>query len=264
MPYDDELGVVLDKLSREDLQEFATKVLRLQADKIGHLTDAELRLKSSERLRKAGGHTLGNIRRKDDHDLPYGEIVKDVAHHSKVKFDKDDDVLMIERKLIDEFFRKAWDESNDEEKEKFFEEVKRQFRERGCSFAEKFTRESLRKMINKGITSEAVYSILGISSSFQTIGWLLGYNVFQKFFLAAIFRYLGIRAAVTAAIAGTGVGGLALRIGGAAQPIILGATTAYLLYKLGGPAFRITAPAVLWIAAKRLELSGDSILPKGE
>lgn len=114
MAYNDELGTVLDRLSRSDLIYFSAVILRENRQKMTNLGTHDLRRKCSKELRMAG-HSLCNVWR-DHHALPYIEIVRDVSKKAKVRYDKNDDVLIIERKIIDEQVRVLWDKSDESDK----------------------------------------------------------------------------------------------------------------------------------------------------
>jgi len=253
MSYDDELGVVLDKLSRKDLLDLAGGILRLRADKIRFLNHVELRQKCSKELRSAGGHSFRNIFR-GDHDFPYGEIVKDVARKNRISVGDHDDVLIIERMLIDEEIRRQWENADDETRETLVNLLKNLARGK-CwdAIASRLTKESLGEVIGKGITKEVAYSVIGIQGVTLRVASFLGYNTVQTLLFGGIRRYLGVWAAGQAAL-GVGVPGTALRLAGLANPALAVATGIYFAYKVGKPAYRKTDPAVKWIAAKRLEL----------
>ncbi len=123
MAYNDELGVVLDKLSRNDLVYYAVEILKVDTNQVSELSDDELRQRCSKELRSAGGHSFRNIFR-DDHDLPYRVTVEDVARRKGIKVGPHDDVLIMERKLIDEEMRRQWENADDETKAKLVDLLK--------------------------------------------------------------------------------------------------------------------------------------------
>jgi len=74
MSYNDELGVILDKCAGDDLEFFATEILKLNRQKILEMTNShrlyDLRRLCSYELRSAAGHSLCNLWR-GKHELPY-------------------------------------------------------------------------------------------------------------------------------------------------------------------------------------------------
>lgn len=256
MAYNDELGAILDKLSGEELKDLAIEILKLDSATILKLKNTyklkELKRICSCELRAAGGHTLCNLWR-DDHDLPYIEIVRDVANKMKVAYNSNHDVLIIERMLIDEQVRKLWSKADDVKKIEITNLAKQQAVSMGKNaIAQKITVDSMQKVISEGVTQRAVLSIFGVSSVTNTVGSVLGYNVIQTILLQAIYRNFGLWTAGEAVL-GIGSAGLAINIARFAGPIGLGITTLYTVHQIAGPAFRKTVPAVFYIAHKRME-----------
>ena len=252
MPYDDELGVVLDRLHRGDLAKLATQILGLDHEEISGLGEWTLRRRCSNELRSAGGHSVMNMFR-DDHGLPYIEIVRDVAEKTGVDVSETDDVLMIERKLVDEQARVIWSSLDAPQQQNLTKRLKYCLQAKALERRVDITREVVETLIKKGITRKAVSSFFGVGQLASATGHMLGYNVVQEILLQRLLSYFGIWTAGKAVI-GVGAAGLAMRVAAFAGPIGIALSVAYSAHWLAGPAYRRTVPAVIFVAAKRLEI----------
>lgn len=266
MPYDDELGLVLDKLSRRDLRSLSVDYLRCNEKSVKGLSKPNLRKFCSENLRSAGGHSFVNIFR-GKHDLPYRDIVLDVAKFLKVSFSENDEVYIVEHRILAKAISEAWEKMTSEQKEEVLGKINKEILKSNITLNE-LSLSTLTALIKSGFAST---SILGTASvgvftagSFATaVGGIAGLTVIQTVVFQAILSYVGYVAAAEALL-GIGIWGGVLAAAGWAGPVGAALGGAYVAHKVADVAYRKTIPSVLFLAQKRKELFNieipDSVL----
>jgi len=200
-------------------------------------TDGDRKLVGKEIL-AFGGNTLSNVYRDvrrtlstgslldkvlpdTGESVPYEEVVKDVASHLKVAFDKKDDVLIVEDALMRKLMRDAFERMSAEERA-----------------------DILRSL---GVTD---LSLMGAAATAAVIaaGRAGGFATFQLTLIVAN--------ALSRALLGRGlpltVNAAAVRtLGIALGPIAWAVTGAWGLADMASPAYRVTVPCVVQIAYMR-------------
>ena len=259
MAYDDTLGVVLDRLGRPDLEFLATGPLRDSREAVAPLSERDLRLRCSEQLRRAGGHSARNLFR-GKHDLPYDVIVRDVATMLKAGPEPDDDVLMLERRVLQKWTLLAWDSMSESERADVLGDVQAAIsKQSGIKSALDITdvRSVIAGLFKAGSKTSALttVSVAGASAGplVTTVGSVMGWNALQAIIFKTILSRLGVVAAAKAAL-GIGAGGAAMAVAAWAGPIAWAASAGWAAHKIADVAYRKTGPGVVFVALKRLEL----------
>jgi hypothetical protein len=102
-----------------------------------------------------------------------------------------------------------------------------------------------------------------LAMSASGLAGAVGFNALQCLVLKGIVITSGYWPATTAVL-GLGMGGMMLRVAGAAGPIGTALVLLYTAYFLAGPAFRKLIPVICVIAAKRVELGSRVPLSAAE
>lgn len=260
MAYDDELGAVLNKLHRNDLSTLATECLRRPSERVDGFSVEELRLYCSKHLRKAGGHSLVNQFR-EPHELDYAVIVRDASKVLGVKKDDDDDVLMLERKILSKTVQRAVQRLDDDEWASFKDEMVKQVRDKQLKDAFRtLTRADTLTVLKVLATNPKAFGSFSVASSALVVGpvvasiaSVVGWNMLQAIVIQSLISTIGYYAALKAAL-GLGFWGGVVAVAGYATPITACLATAYGAHKAADVAYRLTVPSVLFIATKRLQL----------
>ncbi|MGI2026686.1 DUF3944 domain-containing protein [Endozoicomonas acroporae] len=179
-------------------------------------------------LQHFGGDTLVNIFRRSG--VPYREILIDVCKKVGVKTDYSDsvDTINIEQSLLAHLFEKAWSDMTEEQKA----EVRRQMK------------------IDPSLTGSAAIAAIQVAIR---MGGFMSYQI-----------ALIVANSVARAITGQGLkmatnAGISRVIGVAAGPIGWIITGLLTVPAISGPAFRVTLPCVIQIAAIRQQMLNESI-----
>ena len=167
------------------------------------------------------GGELGNIL---FGDTPYRKIVHDVCKKMEVSVDSGASIERMEQALMEMMLKKAWDSYSEEEREEFLKEM-------GAD-AQTFVRGK------GGITGEVLIQLIRMGG-FAPYKWAaILANAIAKMILGRGLAF-GVNAAIM-----RGIGVFAGPIGATVMGL-------YALYDLAGPAYKVTVPAAIYIAALR-------------
>jgi len=172
-------------------------------------------------LQHFGGDTLVNLFR--GNGVTYKEILTDVCKKLSVKTDFSAEVVDIEQALLAKLFSDSWEKMSEEERKKIRSELK----------------------IDGNLASSA--ALTSIIAAIR-LGGFMSYQVAMIVANAVARTVLG-RGLTLAANAG-----LARMIGVFAGPIGIAITALLTIPAISGPAFRVTLPAVVQIAAMRQQM----------
>ena len=248
MAYNDELGYVLDRMTEEELKYFAIDYLKIsrkdfvmtkRKDKLNGV-----RLLCSKEFRASAGYLLTKPFR-NEHELPYIKAVQHVASKLDIDYQKDDNVIAIEKLILDYVFKQYWKNLSDKEKEDVANEVQKELEAQN-------EKELLKKVRNRGIQYLIEKGLLASSSTFMTNA--LGYNLLQTL----IFKQLGIIGAGKALL-GIGIEAIAINLAKYIAPAI---GIIYTIHQISKPPSRIIVPSVIFIAMKRIELEKKENMKK--
>ncbi|RYU47762.1 DUF3944 domain-containing protein [Aliivibrio finisterrensis] len=175
-------------------------------------------------LQHFGGDTLANLFRRSG--VEYREILIDVCKKLKIKTDYKADVVDIEQALFAKLFNDSWEKMSESEKAELRKELK----------------------IDASLTSSAALAAIIVAIR---MGGFMSYQI-------AII----VANAVAKTLLGQGLAlatnaGLARAIGIFAGPIGIAITVLLSVPAISGPAFRVTLPAVVQIAAIRQQMLKD-------
>lgn len=178
----------------------------------------------AEELQLFGGNTLANMVRGEG--VLYREILVDVCEKAKVKTDYNVPIVEIENALVAKIFSNAWVSMTEDERT----EIKKDFN-LDLSADDTVSLETIMNGVAKGHFSYQVSTL--IASSFANA--VLGTNV--------------------ALLAGfAGAVGASRSVGALAGPIGILISSIFTVPMLSGPAYRVTLPAVIQVAAIRQQL----------
>ncbi|CAM4293301.1 MULTISPECIES: DUF3944 domain-containing protein [Lelliottia] len=172
-------------------------------------------------LQHFGGDTFVNLFR--GNGVMYKEILTDVCKKLSVKTDFSAEVVDIEQALLAKLFSDSWEKMSEEERKKIRSELK----------------------IDGNLASSA--ALTSIITAIR-MGGFMSYQVAMIVANAVARAVLG-RGLTLAANAG-----LARMIGVFAGPIGIAITALLTIPAISGPAFRVTLPAVVQIAAMRQQM----------
>lgn len=172
-------------------------------------------------LQHFGGDTFVNLFR--GNGVMYKEILTDVCKKLSVKTDFSAEVVDIEQALLAKLFSDSWEKMSEEERKKIRSELK----------------------IDGNLASSA--ALTSIIAAIR-MGGFMSYQVAMIVANAVARAVLG-RGLTLAANAG-----LARMIGVFAGPIGIAITALLTIPAISGPAFRVTLPAVVQIAAMRQQM----------
>jgi len=246
MAYNDELGEVLDSIGESELKNLACDVLKVSEKKFNkiykELGISGIRHLCSKELRCAGGHSLVNCFR-DEHQLPYKDIVIDVAKDLKIKFDKENDnVEEIEKKIIDNMIKESWKKMDEREENEIVTEIQT-----------KIAHQKIEKKIAKKIGKKIIKEMINHTEYGANIATsVLGYNILQTVIFKVMLEHMGVIVATKSAL-GFGLGGVALKASGYIVPGLQVVAALQTLNWVMSPATRKTIPAVVTIALYRIE-----------
>jgi len=199
-------------------------------------TELDRKLISKE-IRTFGGNTLTNVYRdvrtsfagslldkvlpEVDETIAYDEVVKDVASHLKVPFDKNDDIVVVEDGILRKILRTSFEKMSPEE------------------------RTAVLKELN---VSDLSMLTPATSAALIAAGRMGGFATYKLALVVAnaVSRALlgrGLPLVVNATVART--------VGVLLGPIGLVVTGAWALADMASPAYRVTVPCVIQIAYMR-------------
>ncbi|MDF2153498.1 DUF3944 domain-containing protein [Vibrio sp. CAU 1672] len=172
-------------------------------------------------LQHYGGDTIVNFFRRSG--VEYREILVDVCKKLSIKTNYNADVVNIEQALLAKLFKDSWENMSESQREKVRRELK----------------------IDPSLTSSA--ALTAIITAIR-MGGFMSYQV------AMI-----VANAVAKALLGRGLSivtnaGLARTIGVFAGPVGIAFTVLLTVPAISGPAFRVTLPAVVQVAAMRQQM----------
>ena len=238
---EDEGLTILNDMSNEELE----VLVRIIIDK-GKLTE---RLTSNKRYKQFapdhqrytdliskeliafGSHTLYFNKR-------YKDIVRDVCGKMKVPFDKKDLLKTLEQKLLSNVLEQTWENMSEEERRDLFEAIgEKNFDVSGASSA------ALLGLFQAGGAASIQLTLSIVGSIAATI---LGGTAEALVLGGGATLIYGSGAAFAASTAASRI------LGVLTGPIGIALTTAFTLKQLGGPAYRVTMPAVIYIAGMRM------------
>ncbi len=175
---------------------------------------------------KFAGNSLRNLFR--FHGVPYDEVLKDVCKKMKVKFSKDNEVTDIEQKLLLKIMEDTFEQMSDKEREKFLRDLNIDT----TSFTKQAAMAAMQAALRgSGFMAYKFAVIIANIIAKQLIGH-------------------GLRLAANA--------GIVRAIGALAGPVGWAITGVWTAVDLSGPAYRVTIPATIYIAALRqAELNKD-------
>ena len=157
-------------------------------------------------------------------DTPYREIVYDVCKKMKVSVDSGASLERMEQALMEMMLKKTWDSYSEEEREEFLNEM-------GAD-AQTFVRGK------GGMAGETLIQLIRMGG-FAPYKWAaILANAIAKMILGRGLAF-GVNAAIM-----RGIGVFAGPIGATVMGL-------YALYDLAGPAYKVTVPAAIYIAALR-------------
>lgn len=192
----------------------------------------------SQEIRAFGGNTLTNIYRDVRSNIPFGsvldrvlpdvdktiaydEIVKDVASHLKVPFDKSDDLLIVEDGILRKILRESFEKMSPDERAAILKEL------------------NVSDLSMLGPGASAALLAAGRAGGFATYKLaLIVANAVSKALLGR-----GLPLAVNATLSRT--------IGVLLGPIGWVVTGVWTLADMASPAYRVTVPCVIQIAYMR-------------
>lgn len=175
-------------------------------------------------LQHFGGDTLVNLFRRTG--VEYREILTDVCKKLKIKTDYNAETVNIEQALLAKLFQDSWEKMSANEKDELRKELK----------------------IDPSLTSSA--ALTAIIAAIR-MGGFMSYQVAMIVANAVAKALLG-RGLTIAANAG-----LARAIGVLAGPIGIAITVLLTVPAISGPAFRVTLPAVVQVAAMRQQMLNE-------
>ena len=157
-------------------------------------------------------------------DKPYREIVYDVCKKMEVSVESRASLEQMEQALMEMMLKKTWDSYSEEEREEFLKEM-------GAD-AQTFVRGK------GGMAGEALIQIIRMGG-FAPYKWAaILANAIAKMIVGRGLAF-GVNAAIM-----RGISVFAGHIGATVMGF-------YTLYDLAGPAYKVTVPAVIYIAALR-------------
>lgn len=157
-------------------------------------------------------------------DTPYREIVHDVCKKMKVSVDSGASIERMEQALMEMMLKKTWDSYSEEEREEFLKEM-------GAD-AQTFVRGK------SGIMGEVLIQLIRMGG-FAPYKWAaILANAIAKMIVGRGLAF-GVNAALM-----RGIGVFAGPIGATVMGL-------YALYDMAGPAYKVTVPAAIYIAALR-------------
>ncbi|MEZ9819676.1 DUF3944 domain-containing protein [Shewanella sp. 10N.286.45.A1] len=175
-------------------------------------------------LQHFGGDTLVNLCRRSG--VEYKEVLIDVCKKLKIKTDYKAEVVKIEQALLAKLFQDSWEKMSESERAELRKELK----------------------VDTSLTSGA--ALTAIIAAIR-MGGFMSYQVAMIVANAVAKALLG-RGLTIAANAG-----LARVIGIFAGPIGIAITVLLTIPAISGPAFRVTLPAVVQIAAMRQQMLNE-------
>lgn len=271
----DELDDLLQRLDTKELHLFA-HLLGMEEEQITKGSLEELRSDCALEFRRFGGSSLKNVGRrlKFFQEAPYKEIVRDAAKAMGVNVKGNLSLKLLEQRILAYAQSQGWLGIDPLAQDELLDEVLKNLSTRlGKDSIESLNREALKDtlshhmtMIKNGrlpMTVAVAFAPDSIALTPELLKHLLGSEVYKQMALQfdlvglnqvfnnaiqeGIGRVLGDRISETvigkSILAFVGVHGLPI-----AFSAILGT---FLLYKLDGPAFRRTIPAVVFSAAYR-------------
>lgn len=173
------------------------------------------------RTKTALGSLLGKVLPDVDATISYDEVVKDVASHLKVPFDKDEDVLVVEGGILRKILRDSFEKMSPEERAAVLKELK------------------VEDLGGLGPAAGAALIAAGRAGGFAT--YKLALVVANAVSKALLGR--GLPLAVNATVART--------VGVVLGPIGWVVTGVWTLADMASPAYRVTVPCVVQIAYMR-------------
>lgn len=175
---------------------------------------------------KYGGNSIVNIFRSKG--VSYDEILIDVCGKMKVKFPKDSKVVDIEQKLLLKIIGDTFEKMSDEEREEFLRDL---------------------NIDTTNLTKQG--AMVAVQAAIRGSGFMAyQFAVIVANTIATQILGHGLRFAANV--------GLVRAIGIIAGPIGWALTGAWAVVDLSGPAYRVTIPATIYIAALRqAELNKD-------
>ena len=230
--YPDTIFMLLSQATDHEKAEIC-KALKLPIDSDGYLISKE--------YRSVAGHTIGNWFR-GDHDMPYKEILVDVANKLKPKGDKNEYSLGdgrseedIENMIVQYFGAKIADELNKlslEERQKKMEEFQSKLNEGQYVDVAKDAMKDIHNVFGATVVSASSVTVL--------LSGPLTASLFYSGVFAGMWASLFGMSTSLLLLTGTGVGTLA------ALPV--------LLLMLGAPSYKITIPVTLQLINIRRRL----------
>lgn len=208
---------VLVKIMLKKLTEELTINDRYKKDAPNHKMYVDL---IEEEFIKFGSHSIG---RHFFGNKSYREIVADVCKQTKTPFHKAASVERMENALLEKMLYDTWERLSPEEREKLLEELGKKAR-----FA----------MSKKGMGASAFVSLLRMGG-------------FASYTLPLIIANGVARFALGRGLAFAANAGLTRALGVIAGPVGMAVSSILLVADIAGPAYTVTIPLVVYIAALR-------------
>lgn len=172
-------------------------------------------------LQYFGGDTFVNLFRGSG--VEYREILKDVCKKLKVKADYSAETVEIEKSLLAKLFEQSWEEMTEKQRSDLRKELK----------------------VDASLTSSA--ALATIITSIRMGG-------FMSYQIAMVVANSVAKALLGRGLAFAGNAALARTIGIMAGPVGWAITALISIPAISGPAFRVTLPSVIQIAAMRQQM----------
>ena len=170
----------------------------------------------AKEIRLFGGNSLFNLIRSDG--VPYDEIVKDVATHQKVNFNKVDSIASIEQEILAKILTRALEEMPENERRAVFDDL--------------------------GITD---YTLVGPAAT-AAILMTAKLGGFATYKLATMVAHAIARAILGRGLAFGATAPLMKSISIMIGPIGWAATALWTAFDLASPAYRVTMPCIVQLA----------------
>ena len=235
---------VLEGMPGSQLHQLRYSILKEKCD--DYLVDEKLRWAIAADISRAGSYSFKFWAAQ----LPYDEIVRQVARRLKLSAPLDSGVDEIERAILFKVIEKSLDRMTSEQRTKLSTTIENELKANGIdqkiAFKEVSSFVKFMSMDIGGTAGGFVLSAPGFSG-------LAGLNFLQWVVLKGVILTSG-HIAAGGALLGFGTGGVLMGVAGAAGPVAVGLAIIYTAHVLAGPAFRKLVPAICFIAAKRIEL----------
>jgi len=183
----------------------------------------------AEELQLYGGNTIANKIR--GHGVLYREIVEDLLKKFKIKYNRDDSIIELEQTLLEGILKQSLDKMSQMQKEEFFKDIQK----------------ALNIQNIKETFQPSTKNILRLSKMIFKKGG------FQSYQLTVIVVNSISKAVFGRGLSIAGNAALTKSVSVLTGPVGMVLQGVWELYKISGPAYRITLPAAAEVALLRQE-----------